>query len=172
VARKIAVVLTAVTAALAAIPVAAPPASAQYQPVCAFVIDPPSVPETGGTIVIEGFGAPGGSTVTVYLIRNGQQFYLGETVAGAGPGGGDFRATVRVPPLPNGEYVVQISCGGLAVSSIFTVRGGDPPGPATRPGPLPRTGFDPWLLVRIALLLLAVGGYFMYEARRRRHTVV
>jgi hypothetical protein len=169
VARRIAVVLLAVTAAIIAVPVAASPAAAQYQPVCGFLIDPPVGPEAGGNVVIEGFGAPRNSVVSVYLLVGGQEIFLGETIADDDPDG-EFRLTVRIPPLAPGEYVVQVRCGPVTVSSIFTVTGEVVPAPP-RPGPLPRTGLDPWLLVRLALILLVAGGFLVNEARKRRHQV-
>jgi hypothetical protein len=169
----------------------AAPASAQYPPPVGFIIDPSTIPAfTSTTVYIEGLGCPRASTASIFIVVDGEEVFLGSTPVDDDAEGG-FRANVTIPPLPPGEYVVLVRCGNLVLSSILTVVG-DSPTTVTPPtssiptsstsaqstpaqstpaaGPLPRTGSDPWALVRIALLLLAAGGLLALQARKRRQS--
>jgi hypothetical protein len=139
-------------------------AHAQYIPgQPGFTIDPDTCPSTGCDVVISGVGCPPATEVNAYLIVDGREIFIGGGVSEDDPDGGfEFGATI--PPTPPGEYTVIVRCGPVSLSNIITITG------SSVTGPLPRTGSDIMGFVRLALVLLALGGLLLVsERKRRRH---
>jgi hypothetical protein len=140
-------------------------AHAQYIPgQPGFTITPDTCPDTGCDVVISGVGCPPATEVNAYLIVDGREVFIGSGVSEDDPDGAfEFGATI--PPVPAGEYTVLVRCGPVSLSNIITITSTA----VIRP-PLPRTGSDILGLLRIALVLLAIGGLLLVsERKRRRH---
>lgn len=141
-------------AAFVAVLLFATAASAQYpnDDAC-FVSD--SNPNAGDSIVVSGQADPG-AALTVTLTQGGNTVVVGQTTADAT---GHFSITVTIPDgftagpatLDCGAGVsVAINIGGATVAT------------------LPRTGSSNSLpMARIAVVLLAAGGFLVLTARKR-----
>lgn len=141
-----------------------PAASAQYNPgEPGFIIDPPVVGVDGGPVNIKGVGCPANSTVNIYL----GDTLIGTTTA-SNSQAGSFSATVQIPAgLTPGTRTIFVRCGTVVLSNTLTVTA--PVIPATTT--LPRTGSDSIGFVRVALVLVALGGLLVLSTRRRRQRV-
>lgn len=163
----VAVVLSSVLAMALAVPTVLSteePAAAQYPCLSEIIVNPPEIPAFTETVVnVSGPCCPEGSIASIYIGVDGQELFLGSTPAL--PGGG-FSIDVTVPPLPAADYVITLRCGDEIASTILSVVGGEPTTPGARA--LPRTGSDPWASLRIAALLVMVGGLLLLFARKRR----
>jgi hypothetical protein len=146
-------------------------AHAQYQTSCGFIIDPPAIP-VGGVVNIVGSQFTPGSVVTFYIEdpATGAREVLGSTTADNDPDG-NIQASF---PLPagfdkDGEYVIVAQCpDGQLASNVLIVGAGSNAGTTTATAStLPVTGSNPWLLARIALTLVALGGLLLLVVRRR-----
>lgn len=139
-------------------------AHAQYIPgQPGFTIDPDTCPTTGCDVVISGVGCPAATEVNAFVLVGGQEIFIGGGVSADDPDG-SFEFGATIPPLAAGEYTVILRCGDVTLSNIITITG------TSIAGPLPRTGTDVMSFVRIALVLIAVGGLLLVsERKRRRH---
>lgn len=154
--------LVAVVVAVVAVFAFATPALAQYE-TGGVILNPPEIPAFTESIVnVSGVGCPPGSTANIYIVIDGSEVFLGSTQVADDPDGA-FNTDVLVPALPPGEYTVRVRCGEVVLSAILTVVG-----TTTQAGPLPRTGADPWMFIRIAVLLVTIGGFLLLFARKRR----
>ncbi|MCU0268931.1 MAG: LPXTG cell wall anchor domain-containing protein [Acidimicrobiales bacterium] len=135
-------------------------ANAQYiegQPGCA--LNPTSI-TPGGTVTASCFGCPRGSTAELSIAGT----VLGSATA-ASDGFGSFSITFRAPAVA-GNYDVVVSCGSTVLSNVLTVVAGQQ-AVTTTGGALPVTGSDSGNLVRIGMVLVAVGGLVLLATRRR-----
>ena len=130
-----------------------------------------------GSVTVTGENCPPNSNVH-YVVRkgpppspDGEVVDEGDTTSDAD---GHFEFTTD--PLPNGEYTIEVTCGGNSTVLGVTVNrgtgggnGGNPPagGGGTD---LPRTGDDTSIpLARLAAVLLATGGVALYAAKKRQN---
>lgn len=132
-----------------------------------FILDPATLPDTGGSTTISGVGCPPGVPVEAFILVGGAEIFIGSGVVRNDPDG-PFQFQVNVPPLPAGEYTVIVKCGGTIMSNILTITSTTPITLRPQPGPLPRTGGDVMGFVKIGLGLVAVGGLFLLADRKRR----
>lgn len=143
----------------------APAAHAQYQPGQPGLVLTPSTTTPGTIVTAIGFGCP--RRVQVTLTINGETV---ATTTSQNDDRGSFQATFPAPQTP-GQYTVTATCGNTIVSSVLTVIAA----PTTTAASiqtsvaLPITGSDSTMgLVRVGLMLVAVGGLVVLAVRRRR----
>lgn len=113
-----------------------------------------TTPAPGDTVRLTGSGCPPNSPVTFAIDGNP----AGGTTS---DGNGNFAGDVTAPTQP-GEHSVTATCGSQVLGLVIEV------GAVSGSG-LPRTGSSSALpLTSIGVALLAVGGLFVLQARRRR----
>jgi hypothetical protein len=146
----------------------AAPAKAQYVPgVPGCIPDPPTINEDTETSgVLECIGCPPNTLAEAVIVVNGNEVPIGSAQVSDDEDGGVVIPVVY-PALPSGDYLVLVRCGDALLSNVLTVA--DTGGQVIRQGPLPITGSDSGWLVRIALLLITIGGLLALMARKRRH---
>lgn len=141
--------------------------SDDYTPSPGVTIDDSNV-TPGTSVTISGSGCGPDQLVTIT--------FLGETVATTTTGAdGTFSATFTVPDgTAPGTYTVSAAgCGVEVLGITLTVREAGTPDPggsgsgSTGSASLPRTGDETATLARVGILLVAVGGFAVYAARRR-----
>lgn len=144
----------------------APSALAQYQPNQPGLILNPSTTTPGGDVTAVGFGCARRVTVTITI--GGE--IVGTTITGDDPKG-SFSVPFKAPTTP-GEYTVTAQCGTTIMSSVLTVIAAPTTTTSIVSGTvLPITGSDSTVpLIRIGLLLIAVGGLLLLAVRRYRET--
>lgn len=138
----------------------APHAEAQYQPGQPGIILTPSTVTAGALATAAGFGCAKASTVEVRIDG---------TVVGTGKASNDVSGSFSIPftaPTTPGQYAVVASCLTTEVSSILSVVA--LPTTTVIVASLPITGGESGGLVKVALLLVAVGGLLVLAVRRRR----
>jgi 5'-nucleotidase len=144
---------------------AATAASAQYVPGNpGIIVNPPSV-QVGGTITVQGTGCPAGSHVVIKV---------GDTTVGdataSNDSDGSFTVTITLPPsIGPGQYLVHALCGDLDLTAVLSVTALATTTTVT--ATLPVTGTDSGTWVKVAVVLVAVGGLLVLAARRRRALV-
>jgi LPXTG-motif cell wall-anchored protein len=127
-------------------------ASAQYPNDDTITVDNPN-PNPGDSIVVSGDCFPPGSAVTVVLTQGGNSVVVGQTVSDAN---GHYSVTITIPAGFSAGPATVTACG---LSLTITIGG-----VAT----LPRTGTSSSLpMARIAVVLLAAGGFLVLTARKR-----
>jgi LPXTG-motif cell wall-anchored protein len=160
------------------------PAGAQsYTPPTVRVSDPTPFP--GQTITIYGSGFPPLTAITITI---------NPTLYATSDANGDWSTTFTIPEdFPLGVHTIVATGGGVTATTTFTEvlpedgedgEDGEPaqlaavsaqPPVSDQAGPsgqaLPTTGSDSALLVRVGLVLLAVGGVLVGLARRRSHRI-
>jgi hypothetical protein len=150
----------------------ATPVTAQYvpgEPGC--IPDPATIQEDTETSgVLDCIGCPP-STPGNPVIANAVIVVDGvEIPIGSAQVDDDDDGTVTIPvvypALPDGDYLILVRCGDALLSNVLTVVG---TGGQIISGPLPVTGSDSGWLVRIALILITIGGLLALMARKRRH---
>jgi len=145
-----------------------PAASAQYNPTePGFIIDPPTVGVGGGTVTVSGKGCPAASTVNIYV----EDTLVGTTTA-KDDRDGTFTTTVQIPAgLTPGTHTVFVRCGNVVLSNTLTVTVTVTAVAVQAPNTLPKTGSNSAGFVRVALVLVALGGLLVLSTRRRRQRV-
>ena len=119
-----------------------------------------------GSVTVTGENCPPNSNVH-YVVRRGappakggQVMDEGDTTSDAD---GHFEFTTD--PLPNGQYTIEVTCGGNTTVLGVNINRGQGRGPD-----LPRTGDDTSIpLARLAAVLLATGGVSLYAAKKRQN---
>jgi LPXTG-motif cell wall-anchored protein len=140
-------------AALVAILVLAPAASAQYEEPGEITTDNPT-PGVGDSITVQGSNCEPNTTLTLTLTQGDQSVVVGQVTTDAD---GNFTTTITIPTsFSPGPATLSSACGSLTLNIAGAV------------GALPRTGSSSSLpLARVAVVLLAVGGFLVLTARKR-----
>jgi hypothetical protein len=150
----------------------AAPVKAQYvpgQPGC--IPDPATIDEdtqTSGVLNCIGCppSTPGDPTLAeAFIVVDGVEVAIGSAQVGEDRDG-PVTIPVVYPALPAGDYLILVRCGDALLSNVLTVVG---TGGQIISGPLPVTGSDSGWLVRLALVLIIIGGLLAMMARKRRH---
>jgi hypothetical protein len=157
--------------------VAAPPAQAQYDTSCGFILDPPAVPVGGQVHIIgSGFGPEFTATFFIAPADNPEARTVLGTATSSDDLDGNIDATFSLPAgFEDGQYLITVECPeGDVASNVLIVGAGAPTTAATTAQEdLPVTGSDlPVTLARVALVALAVGGIILLVARRRHSSTV
>lgn len=137
----------------------APHAEAQYQPGQPGLILTPSTVTPGGSVTASGFGCVKNAPVEILI--NGEP--VGNGTA-SNNDQGSFSITFTAPSTP-GQYSVVARCLTTEVSSILSVVAA--PTTTVVVANLPITGGESGGLVKVGLLLVAVGGLLVLAVRRR-----
>lgn len=142
--------------------------SDDYTPSPGITVDDNNV-TPGSTVTISGSGCGPGQPITIT--------FLGDTVASTTTAAdGSFSSTLAVPDsTAPGTYTVSaVGCGVEVLGISLTVRaagtpdpGGSGSGSGSGSGQLPRTGDETTTLARAGVLLVAIGAFAAFVARRR-----
>ena len=138
----------------------APRAEAQYQPGQPGIILSPSTVTSGGSFSVAGFGCVKAAPVEILIDG---------TVVGTGTASNDDKGSFSIPvtaPTTPGQYSVVARCLTTEVSSILSVVAA--PTTTVLVATLPITGGESGGLVKVGLLLVAVGGLLVLAVRRTR----
>jgi LPXTG-motif cell wall-anchored protein len=163
--RRMLVLCGCLAAALAMTGVMATAASAQYVPGQPGIIVNPTNVTVGGQFTVEGSGCPVGSTVTIKV----GDVTVGTTTAG--DDGSFILENITLPPsIGPGQFTVHALCGDLDLTAVLSVSAQAAP-TTVQVAPLPVTGTDSGLWVKVGLALIAVGGLFVLATRRRRELI-
>jgi LPXTG-motif cell wall-anchored protein len=162
--RSLLALTTLITLVVGLFAFTATPAQAQYDGPCGLILNPPEIAaDTATSIEVSGVCCPAASIADIFVVVDGQEVFVG-TAQVANDTDGGFNQVVTIPPLPAGEYSVVVHCGPVTLSAVLTVVGTT----TVTTGALPRTGSDPWTFIRIAVLLVAIGGFLLLFTRKRR----
>ena len=154
-ARRATVLLMVLAAVLGCAATANAQSSSSYQ--TGSVGGSDTTPNPGQTITVSGTGCGAGETVNFFL--DGQP--AGSTTADQN---GNFSGPVTIPPNePAGTHTITAECGTHVLGFEITVN------PTAATSSLSRTGSSSTIpLSGVAFALLAVGGFLVLAARRRR----
>jgi LPXTG-motif cell wall-anchored protein len=169
--RRFAVLAAVIGIVAGVLVVASPPASAQYnpgEPGC--ILDPAQInadTETPGVIQCINCppSTPGNPVIAeAFIVVSGNEIAIGSAQV-SDDEDGPVTIPVLYPALPDGDYTIIVRCGPVLLSNVLTVVGTG----GQVAGPLPRTGSDSGWLLRLALILITVGGLLALATRKRRH---
>jgi hypothetical protein len=145
----------------------ATPVAAQYvpgEPGC--IPDPAQISEDTETSgVLNCISCPPSVLAQAFIVVDGAEVAIGSAQV-SDDEDGSVTIPVVYPALPAGDYLILVRCGDALLSNVLTVVG---TGGQIISGPLPVTGSDSGWLVRLALILITIGGLLAMMARKRRH---